>query len=229
MRFGASSAWRALLVGVLISGVAHAESPRQGANVAPGKSAPTTTPVDDARTAYALARYGDAQKDPLALVVAARLLKDVGSSEAAATRVGSGPAETKLQGGRPMTAERIVERARALSAGRADLVALADDVAQGGTRGRSGGPGLVRDIVRRHATDSWRVVFRAGEPAQVVLAGDGDSDLDLYVHDQNQRLVCKSERRGDDEHCRWTPRWTGVFFVKVRNRGTANQYVLRTN
>lgn len=62
-------------------------------------------------------------------------------------------------------------------------------------------------------------VFYAGEPARVWLRGDGDTDLDLYVWDENNRLICASENYGDRESCSWQPRWTGEFYIEVVNLG----------
>ena len=86
------------------------------------------------------------------------------------------------------------------------------------------------EVVRAHRTDVFTVTFRAGETAMVAISGDGDSDLDLYVFDQNGNRVCGATGRGDDEVCRWTPRWTGTFRVEVRNLGAAaNRYRIATN
>lgn len=63
-------------------------------------------------------------------------------------------------------------------------------------------------------------VFYAGVPAQVWLRGDGDTNLDLYVWDENNRLVCASETYGDREICRWHPRWTGQFYIEIVNFGS---------
>lgn len=203
---------------------------KKGTNTATGKQgtpSPAAQAVETARTAYSLARYGDSNKDALALITAARMLKEVGASDGGAKR--TSPEGAKASGGNPMTVEAILARAKTHAAGRADLLALAADVETGGTRGRIGGPGSTRTVVNSRATDVFTIAFRGGETAAVAISGDGDSDLDLYVRDENGNLICYSESNGDDEWCRWTPRWSGNFVIRVVNRGIANQYVLRTN
>lgn len=79
--------------------------------------------------------------------------------------------------------------------------------------------------VRARATDVFRVQFVAGEMAAVSIAGDGDTDLDLYVYDENGNEICRSVSTVDRETCRFRPRWTGYFRIEVRNLGNVyNRY-----
>jgi hypothetical protein len=41
--------------------------------------------------------------------------------------------------------------------------------------------------------------------------------------------VCGMVGPGDDAMCRFTPKWTGPFLIRVVNRGMANEYRIRTN
>jgi hypothetical protein len=96
--------------------------------------------------------------------------------------------------------------------------------------GRQGGPG--RTVTRVHAfsTDVFEVRFVGGQPAGVSIRGDGDTDLDLYVYDENGNLIGRSTGLSDREIVTWTPRWTGTFRIEVRNLGSVyNQYSLVTN
>lgn len=74
---------------------------------------------------------------------------------------------------------------------------------------------------------SHQVVFRGMEPAAVLLAGDGDTDLDLIIRDQNGNIVASDTDNTDFCYCVWTPLWTGKFTVEVLNLGTIrNTYTL---
>jgi hypothetical protein len=209
-----------------------ADAAKKGSNADAAKataSSPATQAVEAIATAHALARYGDARKDPLALITAAKLKKEAGGQDATFERTGkSQPGEAKGKAD-TMSVEALIERAKALSAGRADLVALADDVLKGSARGAAGGPRSTRTVVRGGGTDQFRITFIGGEPAAVGISGDGDSRLDLYVYDENGNAVCNRVGPGDDAICRFNPRWTGPFIVRVVNRGVANEYRLLTN
>jgi hypothetical protein len=114
---------------------------------------------------------------------------------------------------------KLVAGAVAIAAGLASQAALAG---AGGLR--------AHEVVRGNHTDIYNVTFNGGSRAAVAIYGDGDTDLDLYVYDQNGNLICRATGRGDAEACRWTPRWTGPFRIEVRNLGgMSNRYRLATN
>jgi hypothetical protein len=87
--------------------------------------------------------------------------------------------------------------------------------------------GAKHDVHRVNArsTDVFRVNFRGGESAAVIISGDGDTDLDLYVYDENGNLIGSDTDSSDDCVVRFAPKWTGMFRIEVRNLGSVyNQY-----
>ena len=65
---------------------------------------------------------------------------------------------------------------------------------------------------------------------EVAVVGDGDTDLDLYIYDSNGNLIEKDDDYTDTCYCSWTPKWTGAFTIKIKNRGgVCNYYTLYTN
>ncbi len=98
------------------------------------------------------------------------------------------------------------------------------------TRGAVGGARYHTDRVYSYDTDVYKISFWAGERAQVMVIGDGDTDLDLYIYDENGNLIDKDDDYTDDCICSWTPSWTGSFTIKIKNRGGVyNEYLLTTN
>jgi hypothetical protein len=99
-----------------------------------------------------------------------------------------------------------------------------------GSSGTGEQPKTHQDTVQAGASDVYSVVFNSGQLAEVGLAGDGGSDLDLLVFDENDHLVCRSASSTDREYCRWWPRWTGPFRIEIQNLGSAaNFYRIATN
>jgi hypothetical protein len=193
-------------------------------------AAAATDPVSMAATAEQLARYGEEKKDPLALILAARIKQEVGESpieRKKETKGGQGEANKPAK--RDTSVQALLDKAKGMAQGRKDIVALADEVAKSGTRGAKGGVKFANTVVRSRGTDLFNITFNGGELARVAVSGDGDSDLDLFIFDENGNLICRADSRSDDEICRWNPRWTGPFRIEVRNLGVANQYQLRTN
>lgn len=92
------------------------------------------------------------------------------------------------------------------------------------------GPYYVEDRVYANSTESYTCKFWANELAEVIVVGDGDTDLDLYIYDANGNLITKDEDYSDTCLCKWVPAWTGTFVIKIVNRGGVyNDFVLATN
>lgn len=118
----------------------------------------------------------------------------------------------------------------------AHLLALADNVtaklnAQAeGTRGAMGGPKYAYGRVSARSYTYYDQKFWADEIAEVAVSGDGDTDLDLYVYDENGNLIASDTDYTDDCYVRFCPRWTGLFRIKIVNRGGVyNNYAIVTN
>lgn len=189
----------------------------------------------DARLAIQLAQYGDKNKDALALIMAAKLQIENGISVKDQSKK-----STKIENGTKTTAaakapvdpstQALLVRARQYAGDRKDMIALADDVQASGSRGRVSGPGVHQDVVMDTSFDTYNVRLNGDELAKIAISGDGDTDLDLFVYDQNDNEVCSSTSSGDDEYCEFTPSWTGDFTVKVKNYGNVyNRYTLLMN
>ena len=96
--------------------------------------------------------------------------------------------------------------------------------------GAVGGPKVVKESVRPMSTDFYQIYFRGNEVAHVEVKGDGDTDLDCYVYDQNRNLVAQDIDSTDYCVLNWVPRWTGPFTLFIKNQGdVSNVYVAGTN
>jgi len=205
------------------------EPAKKGANIDRAKRAntPEAQAVALAAMSDRLAVYGDRNKDALALITAARIQAQLGLE--------LGPADGKIHAkpavpARDMTVSGLLERARQYAGGRKDLIALADEVAKTGTRGAIIQRFSHPTSVQARSRDVFKITFRGGVPAIVFLSGDGDTDLDLIIKDENGNIVCRADGPTDDEICRWTPQYTGPFSVEVHNLGNFyNQYRIRTS
>lgn len=96
--------------------------------------------------------------------------------------------------------------------------------------GRSPCPGSHRDRVLAYDTDVYTEYFRGGEVAVVVVCGDGDTDLDLFIYDRYGNLVASDTDSTDYCVVRFYPRWTAPYRIVIRNLGSVyNEYTLETN
>jgi len=218
---------------LLVAGAAQAEEQNQGDDK--GEMTDEARAVERLELADRLAAYGIEVNDPMMLIQAARIKQAVPTEELdiEPEQEGEGGEQADKEDGVDLSAEALLDRAQAL-AGNDDehLVAMIEQAREGvSTRGRV--PGAVRhtDIVNAGTTDVYSGVrFRGNEHAIVTIAGDGDTDLDLHIYDENGNEICSSISYSDRERCSWTPRWTGPFRIEVSNLGSVwNAYTLTTN
>ena len=84
------------------------------------------------------------------------------------------------------------------------------------------------DNVLAHDYDIWEITLNSGVNYTIVVEGDGDTDLDLYVYDEYGNELDRDDDYTDYCICSITPRWTGKIKIKIRNYGDVyNHYNLR--
>ena len=218
-----------LLAGSVSDGPAPA--PQKGVNIAGGPKGPATDePIARLQMASDLLAFGRDTRDPLVLIVAARITKALGGTEVDLKPEGRTATESAQKSGQPVSADSILVEARDLAKGEKITNLLIDETVTMGAAAGAGQPKTHQDTVQAGATDVYSVVFSGGQLAEAGLAGDGSGDLDLLVYDENDHLVCRSTGSSDREYCRWWPRWTGSFRIEVQNLSpVANLYRLAMN
>lgn len=99
-----------------------------------------------------------------------------------------------------------------------------------GNSGVQYGPIQHFDQVKAGGRDVYTIGFHADEMAYILVQGDGDTDLDLYVYDDNGCLIESDTDETDVCECYFTPVRDGFFEIHIVNRGKVyNNYVLQTN
>lgn len=158
--------------------------------------------LETARLVSQLVAYGDRQKDPEVLIVAARIAQ---------------ASQLRFKDTDPLT---IAQR---LAQDRPNLLEQIKDLRAEQNRGAQRGAWTGRVVTPPEKEHRQTIVFAKGAPALFGITGDGDSDLHLMVLDPTGKQVCGHNTPGDHKECVWTPASTSEFVIIVRNRGaTAN-------
>lgn len=219
---------------VMVSCCKSAEVTEEKAEIAK----PASRALSAIRTANELAKYGYEVESASALVEAANILVSVPTQEMdVEAEVGE-----KTDNEVAKTSEKSL-CPKALLA-EAKEFAMDDEVILGmiakveakltaqaeATRGAMGGPKYAYGKVYAKNYTYYYQKFWADEIAEVAVSGDGDTDLDLYVYDENGNLIASDTDYTDDCYVRFAPRWTGTFAIKIVNRGNVfNNYAIVTN
>jgi hypothetical protein len=198
-------------------------------------SAAPTPEITALQTAYSLAKYGYSNSSASALIGAAEILARIKTQAlaAAADKSKNGStSETKTETPE-FTPANLLADARKFAGKDKTMLAWADSVQKSlgaSTRGVAGGPKNGIETVGALGSLSYTLPFIAGQLAQVYVSGDGSTDLDVLVYDQNGVLITFDDDWGDECLVRWVPKWTGPFTIVVKNLGRVwNRYYITTN
>jgi hypothetical protein len=183
-----------------------------------------------------LAKYGYQNNSASSLIEAARILAQVPTQKFVAEKTEAGAkTEDKTEKAKTpeFTVANLLADAKELAAGDATLLALISDVEkiQGtATRGALGGPQVGTGIIYARSNMDYYVNFYAGRFAEVAVAGDGSTDLDLSVYDQNGNLIVSDTSYSGNAYVSWVPAWTGTFRIRVVNNGyVSNTFGIASN
>lgn len=215
------------LCGLSIAAFAQEEKPVSDKKTSPELSA--------LQTAAGLARYGYENYSATALIEAAKIISETQVQDLDAQGTPGNPQEVQDKGSRfRLNPEELLADAQKYAAKDKVVIAYAKQVEKavkgGGTRGAVGGPKYGEGRVYGKDYVDYDLKFWANELAEVIVIGDGDNDLDLYVYDGNGNLIASDTDYTDQCVCRWVPAWTGVFRLRIVNRGAIySNYAIATN
>ena len=191
--------------------------------------------VSALRLAADLVRYGYSQQSALPLIDALQIISEnptqpLKSEVEGVVEVSEDAAKSGMV---TLDFNTILADAKDFADGNEMLLGLLAQIEsdnQGSHRGAVNGPSETWEKVAAGGTHTYRISFIADYLAEILVSGDGDTDLDLYVYDSNGNLIASDTDYTDDCYVSWVPQWTGSFIVKVVNRGRVyNRYVMLTN
>ncbi len=197
---------------------------------------PVSPEMTALQTAANLAKYGYATYSSTALIEAARIFGITKVQEADFKKVKESEAtgdekEQKVS----FTPTQLLADAKKYAGKDKTILALVKKTEEeitsaGTTRGAVGGPKYSEDRVYGKDYEDYQCKFWANELAEVIVVGDGDNDLDLYIYDEKGNLIASDTDYTDQCICRWVPAWTGTFTIRVLNRGAIySNFAIATN
>lgn len=130
----------------------------------------------------------------------------------------------------PVDAAAMFAKATEMAGEDEVLAGLIEDAQAEGSRGRIGGASETLSRLPAGQTDVWEIPFYGDSYAEVAVVGDGDTNLDVLVTDENGNTICYDVSWSDKVYCDFVPAWNGYFYVTVQNNGgSRNSYYLMTN
>lgn len=190
-----------------------------------------TAPLGRLALSARLAEWGRADKNPLALIVAAEIRRRSAVKTVERTPEQSGEATTATVPVVEATAENLLAEAEALAPKDPTIRALADDVRGSATKGLVAGVGVSRSTLKGAGTDWYRKLrFEGSRYAEAYVELSGRGTVHVSVYDEAGNLVCRDPNPSSVAYCGWMPSKTATFDVKVENQSTvAVPYRMFTN
>lgn len=213
-------------------------TPKEGATSNPVNSSGALQLSEDAKKFKLVAdlvKHGRAYGDADALAYAATILGEFRCRETDRKPItmDSSDAEQSKGSGKPsMSFHDIVADAEALcSTPSCEMLLMrANAVWEENKRGRVGDAAMSEEVILANNELRYTHEFEGGEVARVFIMGDGDTNLDLRVFDENSNLIGSDLGESDACCVEWKPSWTGEFTISVTNEGDQyNRFVIFTD
>ncbi|MEM0900687.1 MAG: hypothetical protein AAGI92_12140 [Pseudomonadota bacterium] len=187
----------------------------------------TTTQLQRIALSMDLFRHGVENRDPLAIITAASIRRDVRYVEGEIGELDGDPGETR----EPVSWKDMLTEAEVYTRRRPDLQELIDDVKAKAPKGLIDGAIISRaQIIPRGKRTYRSMTFVGGDFAEVYSEGRGEENIDMYVYNQAGALVCSQTDPSPQSLCGWTPTDTEQFSVVVENKSDRTAYfTLYTN
>ena len=187
---------------------------------------PALTPADPFAQAIAARQVADfarRERDPLAMLTAARMLQQIPFSDTVPVVTDSA---TTAQPAAGFTANGLFDEASAMAKGDTQLLTQIQVAKANGTRGvvsSAFGRGLVRLIQDVGARGIYRfnIMARGGEPLRVGAIGDIGTSISIRLLDAAGKMVCMDDNQDYAPVCALTPKAGGNYRVDVVNKSTA--------
>lgn len=216
---------------------------------APEEKTPDAGAIHNAALGYELVLLGDKNKSSTMLLAAAELLGGMKQSDReSALKKEASEAEGKGKSTHDMSFGAILDRAveYATNKSKGLIQSQVDELRSGkglvweqGKYKESVNIGgvtykiLDHDVIKPGQSFTYRdLKFEGKKPASIVVIGDGDGDLDLWIYDGggNKNLIDKDTDGTSRCVTKWNPKWTGPFTARVKNVGRiTEEYMIIAN
>lgn len=183
---------------------------------APSPAAAPADPFAQAIAARQVADFARRERDPHAMLTAARMLQQVPVSE------GAGMAE----GEAAFSPDALFAEAKALARDDEALllqIRLAQTGSGRGVVASAFGKGLLRRVLDVSPRNAYRinVTARGGEPLRIGAIGDIGTNMYIRMIDASGKQVCLDDNADYAPVCAVTPRKSGQYRVDIGNKSAA--------
>jgi hypothetical protein len=197
----------------------------------------TVKAVEDLALAHRIAEYGRKNNSIEALISAIKIVSNTNVQQLLQKKstflkdASEGIKRPSIQNLSSIRVDILIQDARELARGNEVYLGIINELEATKTqRGALTGPKYQYERILPRDIDTYIIDFEGLKEAIVYVKGDGTTDLDLFVFDENGNVVEQDRDYSDECSISFIPKWTGKFKIKITNNGALfNDYVIRTN
>ena len=129
----------------------------------------------------------------------------------------------------------MLNMARMFANGDKEIIAMVDKIENGvfilqASRGVIGGARVGNHQLAANGTNSFWVMFKANELAEVSVIGTGNNVIKLHVYDEKGSLIKKDTRHKAECYVNWEPQIRSAYKIEIKNIGDKEiNYSITTN
>ncbi len=179
-------------------------------------TAPPLDPFAQAIAARQVAEFARREKDPQAMLTAARMLQQIPVTDSSDSTAADAA----------FSSAALYAEAKALAKGDAGLTMQIQVAQSTGSRGvttSAFGKGLVRRVLDVDGRNAYRfnLTAKGGEPLRIGAIGDIGTNIYIRLSDAAGRQICLDDNAGYAPVCAVTPRASGNYRVDIGNKSAA--------
>ncbi|MEJ7927070.1 hypothetical protein WG908_09915 [Sphingobium sp. AN641] len=202
---------------VAVAPAAEAQPDAAMPDTAPRPNPAPLDPFAQAIAARQVAEFARHERDPRAMLTAARMLQQIPVTDSADTAVGTQAA---------FSSAALFAEAKDLAKGDAALlmqIQVAQSTASRGVMTSAFGKGLVRRVLDVNPRNAYRfnVTAKGGEPLRIGAIGDIGTNMYIRLTDTSGRQLCLDDNADYAPVCAVTPRVSGSYRVDIGNKSAA--------
>ncbi|MFH0893788.1 MAG: hypothetical protein V2A54_05070 [Bacteroidota bacterium] len=216
------------ILAVFVSAIAFGQTTKTSPEKAPSKDLAAISLAHD------MAQMGYDTKQPIYLVTAAQTLidhpinSDFTKLHSSTKPIEDSKGKATEAKSNDLTPKKLLADAKEMAKGDVNLLAMITateakiPAETAATRGALGGPASWNGTVFADSDKTIYASFKKGQLAEITIQGDGKSDLDLYVYDEDGNMITSDNGKYDECYVSWTPKQTLAYKIVIKNGGTTD-------
>jgi len=191
--------------------------------------------------AYSLINHGREAKSPVTLITAAEIIGCISVNEGQEKPVKTDSRDNSIieniESIFTTDPLELLEEAEIMSGNDSHILSITEEIREkimtfqsDKDKGVWSGKSSYKSSLEAYQIDTWEFYFEGKKPAEIIIAGNGNGNLDVFLYDENDNNFAWDNGPTDNCKLEWHPEKGQTFKIEVLNLGDSpNNYLLIHN